>query len=412
MCSAVYTVQGQAADQGGRHLVATTDIPAGQLVIREDPVFIGPRRTAGRVCMVCCQGELLVSCHRCGLLLCQQCSSAPPSCSLHTRECSLLSQVSPLALHECESVHSLVCVARLLLTEGWDQLEGQVDCRAGTQAWEVIENCVVPVLMKIKGVDGRPVFTKERIHLAAGVIDTNAFELKVHTKNKKATLRCLYTQAARLNNSCVPNCTKEFSGDSLEIYTSQPVVAGTQLTICYTGLLQPSCVRQQIFRQSKHFQCGCQRCKDPTECGTYLSSILCPVCGGLVSPDMCQSCGHVCTAELQSSVTQLAEEMARSLLVGSDCVQLREGLLDLRAVLSCNHHILTRVKQVFIQHAGQCRPCRSHPSYLACSVEMLQLINKLQPGHTLARLDETILNRVAGSKAKQIGLSKIRRKQK
>ena len=36
---------------------------------------------------------------------------------------------------------------------------------------------------------------------------------------------------------------------------------------------------------------------------------------------------------------------------------------------------------------GHCRPCRSHPDYLTCSVEMLQLINKLQPGHTRARLD-------------------------
>jgi hypothetical protein len=51
-------------------------------------------------------------------------------------------------------------VARLLLTKGWDQLEGHVDSRVGTQAWEGIENCIVPVLMRIKGEGGRPVFTK------------------------------------------------------------------------------------------------------------------------------------------------------------------------------------------------------------------------------------------------------------
>ena len=92
--------------------------------------------------------------------MCHDCSSVPPSSSLHTRECSLLSQVFTLPLYECESVHSLVSVARLLLTEGWDQLEGHVDSRVGTEAWEVIENCVVPVLERIKGKDGKPLFTK------------------------------------------------------------------------------------------------------------------------------------------------------------------------------------------------------------------------------------------------------------
>ena len=57
-------------------------------------------------------------------------------------------------------MRSLVSVARLLLSEGWDQLEGNTGIRVGTQAWEVIENFVVPVLIMIKGKDGRSMFTK------------------------------------------------------------------------------------------------------------------------------------------------------------------------------------------------------------------------------------------------------------
>lgn len=161
-----------------------------------------------------------------------------PSPSLHTAECSLLQQVSILALQDHESVHSLVSVARLLLSEGWDQLEGNTGIRVGTQAWEVIENFVVPVLMLVKGKVGSSMFTKvlrachidyfysclqERIHHAAGVLDTNCFEHKqhLHDGSAPATMRCLYSQASRLNNSCVPNCTKEFSGYSIEIYTSR-----------------------------------------------------------------------------------------------------------------------------------------------------------------------------------------------
>ena len=55
---------GQAGEDGGRHLVAREDIPAGQLLIREDPVFMGPRKGAGRVCVGCCMGGILDNCQR------------------------------------------------------------------------------------------------------------------------------------------------------------------------------------------------------------------------------------------------------------------------------------------------------------------------------------------------------------
>ena len=93
--------------------------------------------------------------------------------------------------------------------------------------------------------------------------------------------------------------------------------------------------------------------RDPTELGTYMSSTLCPTCGGLVHLKTCLSCGEECSAELQAAITQLAEEMGRELSTSSHCHQLREGLAHLRTILSYNHHILTRARQVYIQHAGK-----------------------------------------------------------
>ena len=72
----------------------------------------------------------------------------------------MLRLVPSLALQNQEHDNSLVSVARLLLTEGWDHLEGNVDKRIGTQTWEVIENFVVPVLVEIKKKDGSKLFTK------------------------------------------------------------------------------------------------------------------------------------------------------------------------------------------------------------------------------------------------------------
>ena len=93
--------------------------------------------------------------------------------------------------------------------------------------------------------------------------------------------------------------------------------------------------------------------RDPTELGTYLSSTLCPTCDGLVHLNSCLTCGEECSAELQAAITQLAEEVARELSTSSHCHQLREGLAHLRTILSYNHHILTRARLVYIQHAGK-----------------------------------------------------------
>lgn len=43
--------------------------------------------------------------------------------------------------------------------------------------------------------------------------------------------------------------------------------------------------RQEHLREGKYFECDCDRCSDPTELGTHLSSILCTKCKtGYVNP--------------------------------------------------------------------------------------------------------------------------------
>jgi hypothetical protein len=61
--------------------------------------------------------------------------------------------------------------------------------------------------------------------------------------------------------------------------------------------------RQKHLLLTKNFLCRCPRCLDPTECGTYISSIKCTQCQGTViqniqtAPDQqdlcwfCQDCG-------------------------------------------------------------------------------------------------------------------------
>lgn len=59
------------------------------------------------------------------------------------------------------------------------------------------------------------------------------------------------------------------------------------ISLSYGQSLQSTIQRRQYLRQSKCFNCMCQRCQDPTECTTYIGSLICSRCksGKLVSND-------------------------------------------------------------------------------------------------------------------------------
>ncbi len=55
------------------------------------------------------------------------------------------------------------------------------------------------------------------------------------------------------------------------------------ISATYTQTLWDTPQRRRHLFQSKCFWCRCKRCKDPTEFGTHLSSLLCEGCGGRVT---------------------------------------------------------------------------------------------------------------------------------
>ena len=65
------------------------------------------------------------------------------------------------------------------------------------------------------------------------------------------------------------------------------VPAGSQLFGCYTHDLLPTLLRREHLLESKYFTCACNRCADPTELGTHMSSLKCNKCdnGVVVSLD-------------------------------------------------------------------------------------------------------------------------------
>ena len=73
-------------------------------------------------------------------------------------------------------------IFRLLLSQGWKDLEGHVTRRRGSRSWNFVEKHIVPKLISITDENQNCIFTHDEIHLAAGVLDTNSFELNHDNK--------------------------------------------------------------------------------------------------------------------------------------------------------------------------------------------------------------------------------------
>ena len=64
-------------------------------------------------------------------------------------------------------------------------MESNIELRKDSKSWNVVEKYVVPLLSKLTDENGNLLFSKEEIHLAAGVLDTNCFQIKSKEKVRK-----------------------------------------------------------------------------------------------------------------------------------------------------------------------------------------------------------------------------------
>ena len=102
---------------------------------------------------------------RCGLPLCPECQAAPDNLtSAHTGECILLQgngvKLNPKSISSAKLVLGAVSVLRLLLREGWRELEGHMDSRRNGLQWKVGEKHIVPVLGQLMDENGNILFSQ------------------------------------------------------------------------------------------------------------------------------------------------------------------------------------------------------------------------------------------------------------
>ena len=283
----------------GRCVIATRDIQPMELIISDTPVVVGPSRQRLLVCVECLQVvDGSVRCADCGLPLCSQDCAKTSSRQWHLGyECSYLRSIgfraSQADLSDAEEIPQLLSqmasiIPLRLIIRGVKGIECSRDfttkplydfCSAQTLATTpknaAFESSMTQTLWNEMKV-GNLINDKTIVSTVISQLFNNAKSLEKAGNDSSG----LYAQYALINHACVSNAKVVIGKDNfnLEVRAQVPIKCGEEITTRYIGVNTGAPVRADIIQQHWSFTCGCLRCSDPTDLGTYSSALICGAC--------------------------------------------------------------------------------------------------------------------------------------
>ncbi|XP_049531229.1 SET domain-containing protein SmydA-8 isoform X1 [Anopheles darlingi] len=269
----------------GRGLVATRDIAVHDLVFVDRPILLGPRVNNYEVifCASCYRilKRLQLCSGGCRLPICARCDYATSPSSAHRAECELIQGWQPkdAGRYAKHILYALTSIRGFLLSERDRsivlQMEGHPPRKEMTTEIEQLLKAGYFGNLPADGTDVR------YLRQLVDVLNTNAFEtsrvvVDEDNNDHEIILRGLYVLGAMMNHCCRPNVRYVFDDQlRMRVYASRPIRAGDQILNNYSNILWGTQHRIIHLCFSKHFLCICERCKDPTEFGTYLGALKC-----------------------------------------------------------------------------------------------------------------------------------------
>jgi len=138
------------------------------------------------------------------------------------------------------------------------------------------------------------------------IVESNSFTFDLPFRR----FRSLCTVLRKARHSCFPNChayleeppgnhESELNEITIVLKSGRNIKKGDLITFSYCSPILGTLERRQRLMNKYLFWCKCTRCIDPTECGTHISTLICPSCvtGRLTPPrsliQACPSSSHV-----------------------------------------------------------------------------------------------------------------------
>lgn len=392
----------QYTDTLGRHMVATRDIQQGEMILKEKPAMVGPKMTGTAECLGC--GKKLepqkfgdhIDFYKCSVCNWPMCDSECEKADIHKSECKVMSDrkykctVKYQGPDKVEAAYCVISPLRVLLMkttnpmqfENIINLESHLEDRINTPLYMVLRANLSTFILQVLELP----FDENTILKIASIIDTNSFDIRTADGSKK--LRAIYVTASMLNHSCKPNTRHIFLGDEyhLALIATMPIAKGDSITATYTQTLYGTLDRRRHLNVNKCFDCNCERCKDPTEFGTYLGNIYCSVCNGPESTPATIGAMLISTNPLDETASWKCEKcdhiiLAKQMVWGNNALKLdlkklsktsTRGFEDFiqkySQTLHPSNHLVVQAKLALIQIYGNYKGYTLSGNYASSSI--------------------------------------------
>ncbi|XP_013179737.1 PREDICTED: protein msta, isoform A [Papilio xuthus] len=411
----------------GRHMIATRDIKQGEIILKEKPAVTGPRMASTAHCLSCAKKlqpsmiEENLDYYKCPLCNWPMCSLECAKDEVHKNECKAMtgkgykSSIKYDSPEKAEAAYCVIAPLRVLLMKESNpkqfdnimNLESHLDKRINTHLYNVLK---INLVAFIKNVIGLP-FKDETILQVASIFDTNSFDVRSPDGSKR--FRAIYVTASMMNHHCRPNTRHIFVGKDYNIVllATVPIAKGELITATYTQSLWGTLDRRKHLKQTKCFDCECERCGDPTEFGTYLGNIYCSLCNGLfndnglstgamlvstntfdeTAPWKCEKCDHyIQSRQMFWGNNALKQDLNK--LNKSGPQELEEFIEKYKLTLHPRNHLIVQAKlalaQIYGNYEGYTLPELPNDLLnrkIEICHELLELADKLEPGWTRFR---------------------------
>lgn len=361
----------------GRHLIATRNIKAGDVIMKKSPLIIGPKTACLPLCLGCHKTiSVINNIYRCSKCNWPMCDSICENSTLHQDECEIYSQMENVPNIEAENVkqlgYCLVLPLRVFLLkqnktsryELIENMESHLEENRRSPVYMMFRANLVPLIrraLKCEDID------KDEVLKICSIFDTNCFD--VRNTDSTVNVRALYPDANLIAHDCKHNTKHNFHGDDFKIIVTatEDINKGDLLKTTYTQTLWGTLTRRSHLKRVKYFDCLCDRCKDPTEFGTYAGSIYCTECKLTIkhnSPKMistnpldpyamwvCEKCDHTIDGkQIVSGNESIRKEILN--MDKSNPRNLEEFLIKYEDLLHpSNYHVL-EIKYVLTQLYG------------------------------------------------------------